>query len=621
MTKTLIAVVALSITACSGGEPVSIATATLPRSGITLISAVQGPGDSSPLDGQTVTVSGIVSGDYQDNDTDTARNLGGFFLQQEAPDADALTSEGVFVFDGKNPAVDVNIGDRVDVTGAVGEHFGETQISATAVAVTGSGRIQPTEVHLPTTATVENSDGDPIADLERFEGMLIRFPQRLTVGNLRSLERFGEISLTQGGRIFQFTNTKVPDAAAYATHVSESAARTIRLDDGLRLANPASIPYLTAGPSESYSIRTGDSITGVTGNLRFSRGSGGGGEESWRLMPTGAIVFNNDNPRPAAPTVSGTTRIASANVLNLFSGIDSGQPICGPQGHDNCRGADSALELDRQLAKTSTVLAMMDADIVGLVELENNARDSLSAIVDALNTRLGTIRYAYVDTGTIGNDAIKTGLIFDITTIQLAGPFAILDASVDPRFNDRRNRPALAQSFEVTGSGAKLTVVVNHLKSKGSGCDADGDPNTNDGQGNCNITRSNAAAAIADWINTDPTGSSDPDVLIIGDLNAYLMEDPLAALKSGGLINLLENNSNSYSFSFDGQSGALDHALATASLAGQVSQTIEWNINSDEPPLLDYNLENGRDASLFDPASPYRASDHDPIIIDLNLSN
>lgn len=620
MTKTLIAVVALSIAACGGGDPVSIATTTLPPSGITLVSAVQGPGDSSPLDGQTVTVSGIVSGDFQDNDTDTGRNLGGFYLQQDVPDANALTSEGIFVFEGKNPAVDVDIGDRVDVTGAVGEHFGETQISATSVAVTGSGMIQPTEVNLPTTATLRNSDGKPIADLERYEGMLIRFPQRLTIGNLRFLERFGEISLTQGGRIFQFTNANVPDAAAYATHVNESAARTISLDDGQRLAYPASVPYLTAGPSASYSIRIGDSISGVTGNLRFSRGSGGGGEEFWRLMPTGTIAFNDDNPRPAAPTVIGTTRIASANVLNYFSGIDNGQPICGPQGNDNCRGADSAVELDRQLAKTSTVLAMMDADIVGLVELENNASASLSAIVDALNARLGTTRYATVDTGTIGDDAIKTGFIYDATAIQLVGPFAILDASVDPRFNDRRNRPALAQTFKVISSGATLTIIVNHLKSKGSNCDAEGDPNTNDGQSNCSITRSNAAAAIADWINTDPTGSGDPDFLVIGDLNAYLMEDPLTALKNAGLINLLENNSKPYSFSFDGQSGALDHALATAGLAAQVNQAVEWNINSDEPQILDYNLENERDTTLFDPASPYRASDHDPIIVDFDLS-
>ena len=192
---------------------------------------------------------------------------------------------------------------------------------------------------------------------------------------------------------------------------------------------------------------------------------------------------------------------------------------------------------------------------------------------------------------------------------------------MDSRFVDNRNRPALAQSFELIATGAVVTVVVNHLKSKGSSCDSIGDPNIGDGQGNCNITRTNAATAIADWINTDPTASGDTDFLIIGDLNAYLMEDPLTALKNAGLTSLLELNSNAYSFQFGAMAGALDHALTSPSLTGQVSEAIEWHINSDEPQLLDYNLENGRDANLFDPTLPYRASDHDPVIIGLDLTN
>ena len=621
MNKALAFGLVVTAAACSGGESVSSVSTIPPPSGMTPISEIQGTGSESAFEGQTVTVSGVVTGDFQDNDADPTRNLGGYFIQQENPDTDPLSSEGLFVFEGNTPVIDIDVGDRVEVTGTVGEHFGETQIGATSVSVTGRGVIQPTEVNLPVAGVTSNSDGEMIADLERYEGMLVRFPQTLTVRNLRFLEQFGEVGLSAGGRVYQFTNRNAPDRAAYGAHVEAVAARSISLDDGLRTAYPEDLPYLTAGPSASYSIRMGDTINGATGNLRFSRGSGGGGNESWRLMPTETIVFSDDNPRPGVPSVAGTTRIASANVLNFFSGIDSGQAICGPQSNDNCRGADSAAELDRQLAKTSAALAMLDADIVGLVELENNPSASIRTIVDAVNNRVGSARYDFIDTGVIGDDAIKTGFIFDATTISPAGSFALLDASVDPRFNDSRNRPALAQTFEVLSSGAKLTVVVNHLKSKGSNCDADGDPNTGDGQGNCNITRRDAAAAIADWIATDPTGSGDPDYLVIGDLNAYMMEDPLTALKNGGLTNLLDQSSDPYSFSFDGQSGALDHALATTSLAGQVSQAIEWHINSDEPSLLDYNLENGRDAALFDPDSPYRAADHDPIIIDLDLTN
>jgi predicted extracellular nuclease len=263
----------------------------------------------------------------------------------------------------------------------------------------------------------------------------------------------------------------------------------------------------------------------------------------------------------------------------------------------------------------------LDADVVGLVELENNADASLSTIVDALNTAVGSADYTYVDTGTIHDDAIKTGFIYRTTTVSTSGGFAILDRNVDSRYNDARNRPALAQTFTVNATGATLTVVVNHFKSKGSSCDADGDSNLGDGQGNCNITRTNAAAALADWIGTDPTASGDTDFLVIGDLNTYTREDPLAALESAGFTSLLGSTADPYSYIFDGQAGALDHAIATPSLVPQVAETRVWHINADEPPLLDYNLENGRDPALFDANSPYRASDHDPIIIGLDLTN
>ncbi len=338
-------------------------------------------------------------------------------------------------------------------------------------------------------------------------------------------------------------------------------------------------------------------------------------------MPTVAPVFDSLNPRPGAPQAGGTLTVASFNVLNYFTTIDTGASTCGPRQSDGCRGADSAEELDRQLDKTSAALALMGADIVGLMELENNASESLRMIVDAVNDRLGDDIYAFIDTGVIHDDAIKTGFIYKTSTVAPLGDFQLLDRSKDSRFNDSRNRPALAQSFRAGGNSAVITVVVNHLKSKGSSCEADGDPNIDDGQANCNRTRADAAAAIADWLANDPTGSNDPDFLIIGDLNAYVEEDPLTALRTAGFTNLLEDRDNPYSFLFDAQSGALDHALASVSLIPQVVETIEWHINADEPAVLDYNLENGRDPGLFDAASPYRASDHDPIIVGLDLAN
>jgi len=585
------------------------------------IAEVQGDSAASPLETQTVTIAGVVTGDFQDNDTDVSNNLGGFYVQAEFPDTKAMTSDGIFVFDGNEPLVDVNIGDRVSVTGVVKEYYGETQIAASSVTVIGVGSVTAAEVTLPTTGIVDNSDGQPIANLERYEGMLVHFEQTLTVGELYGLERFGELSLSEGGRLYQFTSRNAPDVAAFARHSETNAARSIVLDDGRRGQNEFPVRYLSSSHSSDLPIRAGSSVKGLTGVLRYSRGSGASGTETWRLLSTVDPVFAADNPRPGAPDIKGELRIASANVLNFFSTIDSGKNDCGPAARSGCRGADNEEELMRQLAKTTTALAMIDADVVGLMELENNASESLQTIVDSLNAEMGAGTYAYVDTGFIGVGAIKTGFIFKPASVTPSGSYALLTSRSDARFVDGRNRPALAQSFMQNNNGAKLTIVVNHLKSKGSSCDAEGDPNIGDGQGNCNQTRTAAAMAIADWLRTDPTASNDPDFLIIGDLNADLKEDPLTALADAGFINLLEvsPDASPYSYIFRAQSGVLDHALASASLLPQIAETIEWHVNADEAPVHDYNLERGRDPDIFNGASPYRFSDHDPVMIGLNL--
>lgn len=614
---------AFVLSACGGGG--SGATAVMPpppnNPAVTPLYDIQGGSNVSPMDGQGVTVRGIVTGDFQNGDADLQNELSGFYLQEENPDADPATSDGVFVFDGSTPAVDVNVGDRVTVDGTVTEHFGETQILATRVQVTtaAAGVIPETDVNLPTTATLTNSDGEPIADLERFEGMLVRFPQVLTVTHLRDLERYGEILLSQGGRLYTFTNDNAPDVDGYASHLREIAGRSVMLDDGLSVHNAEPIRYL--GPPN---IRTGDATTNLTGNIRYSRGSGGKGLEMYRLVPTSEPSFVSVNGRPAiSPDVGGTLTVASVNVDNFFTTIDTGKDICGPSGSNTCRGADSQEEFDRQHAKIIRKLALLDADIIGLTEVENNPSESLQSLVDGLNAATGPGTYEFVDTGTIGGDSIRVGFLYKPASASSIGDFALIDSNTDQRFDSSRNRPSLAQSFTQNSNGAVFTVVVNHLKSKLSSCANVGDLDRNDGQTKCNVTRADAAAALADWLATDPTASGDADVLIIGDLNAYLQEDPVTRLEAAGYENLLTNfaGTDSYSFMFAGQAGALDHALASHSLLSQITGVSEWHINADEASVHDYDLEFGRDPDIFDGTTPYRASDHDPIVVGLELTN
>ena len=113
-------------------------------------------------------------------------------------------------------------------------------------------------------------------------------------------------------------------------------------------------------------------------------------------------------------------------------------------------------------------------------------------------------------TGTLGTDAIRVGLIYKPGSVTPVGDFKVLTTAIDPRFIDTRSRPALAQTFEENATGERFTVVVNHLKSKGSGCADIGDPDLLDGQGNCSQTRGGRRGARR-LLATDPTGSDDPD--------------------------------------------------------------------------------------------------------------
>jgi predicted extracellular nuclease len=350
------------------------------------------------------------------------------------------------------------------------------------------------------------------------------------------------------------------------------------------------------------------------------------------------------NPRPLSPEpVGGSLQVAAMNTLNFFITADypTGNPLdnkCGPAHNVECRGwdFDQNMEFMRQRVKLLEALKGLNADVIGLNELENTTGvdavgDPTNGIIAGLNDILGAGTYAYIDTGVIGTDAIRVGMIYKPAKVTPIGTFKILDSSVDSRFIDTRSRPALAQTFEELATGARFTVVVNHLKSKGSACADIGDPDAGDGQGNCNGTRRLAAQALVDWLATDPTGSGDPDFLIMGDLNSYAREDPITAIKAGSddmagtsddYVNLISQyqGTYAYSYTFDGQAGYLDHALANNSLAAQVKGAADWHINSDEPDAVDYDttFKPPAQENLYEP-NAYRSSDHDPVVIGLKL--
>jgi len=573
----------------------------------TLISQIQGNGDVSPLLGEAHNIEAVVVGDFQGG-----TSFNGFYVQEQDvdQDADITTSEGLFV---ASNLVDVNVGDVVHVSGAITESFGLTSLSSvTGIDVCASGiSVAVTNVNLPFDPSTNNA--------EWFEGMKVNLPQTLSVSENYNLARFGEIVVSSANRLMIPTQVALPGASALAIKAQNDLNRLI-IDDGLSIQNPDPIIFPAPALSASNTLRSGDSITGATGVLSY-------GFNAYRLEPTQPLRFAADNARTLSPanlTQIGSLRVASFNVLNFFNGDGPGDSMGG--GFPTSRGADTLQEFERQKTKIVNAIIALDADVIGLMEIENDGygvNSAIAQLVNELNTVSGATTYAFVNPGvsSIGSDAIAVGMLYKQTKVSLQGAAQILDTSVDARFIDTKNRPVLAQTLRDLTSNKTVTIAVNHLKSKGSTCDALGDIDLGDGQGNCNITRTQAALALADWLASDPTNSNDQNYLIMGDLNAYAMEDPITALRNNGYTNLIASHlgNTAYSFVFAGESGYLDHALSSIKLTPQVKAISEWHINADEPRALDYNVEfkTAGQVSSFYNDDVYRSSDHDPVVIEM----
>lgn len=587
-----------TLAACGGGDddtpaPPIVAPGfpACPAAANTLldITAVQGAGSLSPHVGALVTVRGVVTADFQ-GDTE----LRGFFIQQPVADADPATSEGLFIFAPASTAVAV--GEYVQVSGTVAE-FQSGSVSAerltelstvTEVAVCGAGpAITPRAMSWPVASP---------AELEAVEGMLIEVQQTLTVSEVYGLGRYGELLLSAGGRMFQPYNH--PGTATPAEVIAANARASITLDDGRSSQNPNPIPYLSAADTAG-TRRVGDTLAGLRGVMSW-------GADTYRIHPVVSPAFTAANPRPAAPAaMGGTLKAGSLNVLNYFTTL-------------NQRGANSAAEFTRQRDKLVETIAGLDADALGLMEIENNGSTAVADLVAAVNARMGAGTYAHVDSGLPGTDQIKVTVIYKPARLRAVGnPVVPTDAGFAV---DGGMRPPMAQRFAAIDNNGGFWMVVNHLKSKGSCPSGAANPDQDTGQGCWNASRTVQATTLASWVASLTTSSGETDVLMVGDFNSYLNEDPIKTLETAGHEALLKRlpEAERYTYLFDGQSGALDHAFASSSLATQVNGLTVWHVNADEPPVLDYNTEFKTDDRYA--ATPYRSSDHDPVLVGLTLN-
>lgn len=555
----------------------------------TPISQIQGSGDQSPLLNQQVTTQGVVTGIVYP-ETPAA----GLMLQSLVPDNDNQTSEGIYVRLTEN-LQRYQPGQLLQLQAVVAELNQQTTlIDSSAITVCSSGHpVKPVTISLPL--------ADDLS-WESLEGMWLSFSQTLVVNDTYPLGRYGEILLADE-RLWQATEVVAPGDPARA-YMAQQQQRQIWLDDGLWQQNPDPIRYPEGGLSASNTLRIGDQVQQVEGFLWQD-------ERGYRLVPTRKPEFIQANPRPEAPVakLDNSLRVASFNVLNFFNGSTQQQPF------PTRRGATNAQEFERQQAKLVSALAAMDADVIGLLEVENNGygpQSALAALVDALNKQ-SKQPYAFISTEqTPGTDVIKVALIYRPSQVSPLGQAAL---NTEAPFR-HGSRVPLAQSFLHQSSQQLVTISVNHFKSKGS-CPKEASANADqqDGQACWNAARVEAAATLADWLQSQPTGVKTDKQLILGDLNAYRQEDPISRLQQAGWQYLSSEHSH-YSYVFRGRTGSLDHMLATPALADTLQQLQHWAINADEPAILDYNLEYksaSQQKNLYAP-TPYRSSDHDPLI-------
>ncbi|WP_426193659.1 ExeM/NucH family extracellular endonuclease [Massilia sp. DWR3-1-1] len=568
---------------------------------------IQGNGAASTYANSVQTTEGVV----------TAKVATGFFIQDATGDGDPTTSDAIYVYTGSAGST-VAINDLVRVTAtvqeytAVGAVVSLTELSnPTAITKTGTAApIAPTNITLP------------VADFGPYQGMLVRFAQPLTASQVEFLGDRGEITLSSGRLEVSTNRFKVGTPEELALRTS-NARNMIILDDGI-FVTPTVIPYIGA----DQTVRAGDTTANLTGVIDLGSVGGTPAKALYKLQPTEAVTFSRDNARPTAPSFApGNVKVASANVLNFFTTFTNGASVLASGTGNtcslgttnlksNCRGADNLVEFTRQRDKIVNSLKMIDADVVGLMEIQNNGEGAVGYLVEQLNLAYGATTYAVVPKPSFtGTDAIRVAMIYKPSKLNLSGV-----AITDPDPAEINNRPPMAQTFVVPGNGGKFSLVVNHLKSKGS-CPMSGD--TDQGEG-CwtSLRKQQSARLINNFIPQVQAASGDTDVLLIGDFNSYGMESPITQMTDVGVVNLLERfvrpTGMPYSYVFGHSAGYLDHALATPSMNAQVSGASEFHNNADEPSVIDYNTD-GKPQDLY-VNNAYRASDHDPVTISLNVA-
>lgn len=673
-TPTTAGVSTVTVTAEDAADATAATTfkITVNPAGTIAIDEIQGAGATSPIAGTTVTTRGIVTAAYP------AGGFFGFYIQTPGTGAANLdlathtASDAVFV---RQPtgAVTAAVGSYVEVTGTVTEFAGATQIE---VAPTNIKVIDETVAPIVTTTTATWPRA--AAQKESLEGMRYRPTGDFTVSNTFSTNNFGEVGLAQGAKpLIQRTEVERPGPAGSSATEADNTARAVVLDDGASTnfllsgdaatCNPRPAGCLLNGNltppyvSTTAPIRVGAKAT-FTDDVIFTQG-GSPSAPTYRFQPLTTVVGPGnagspatfENTRTAAPDEAlinedgeADLKVASFNVLNYFTTLGDanddniGDGGCTPfrdrnddgntvNGGCDQRGAWDPQDFERQQSKIVKAINALDADVVGLLEIENSktlgetADEATNSLVTALNADAGAGTWAANPSSSelpaSGMDVITNAIIYKPASVDRVGQSRALGTLSDAGEAFDNAREPLGQVFEAKAGGDPFLFVINHFKSKGSAGPNPGDADSGDGQGASNGSRVLQATALRDWVKGLQTETGVESVVLGGDFNSYAMEDPLEVLYQDGYTNVEQHFANGeYSYSFSGLSGSLDHILVNDAALARSTGTDIWNINGGESLALEYSRWNYH-ATDFHAPGPYRSSDHDPVLLGLTADD
>ncbi|MFQ4150081.1 ExeM/NucH family extracellular endonuclease [Arthrobacter sp. LAPM80] len=611
-------------------------------SGAKTIAEIQGTGAQSPLVNTTVTTKGKVTAVYPDG------GFSGYYIQTPGTggDLDLAThkaSDAVFVY---SPATvrNVKVGDYVQVSGLVTEFGGASDANKTTeINVAAGGMSVLTDAAPEVKATVLTTL--PATDVQRetLEGMLVAPQGKYTITDNYSLNNYGEIGLAAGDKpLEQPTAMGTIGSDAYNAAIARNKAAAIGMDDGAStsfLTNPSGssipLPWLT----DASPMRVGTTAEFTSPVIFDNRNN------AYKFQPLTALTVGNadqvkpinfgSNRAPTPANVGGNLKVASFNVQNYFPTTGDQDPKCqfytDRAGNPvtvktGClqRGAANPASLKRQQDKIVSGINASGADVLSLEEIENSAKfgmdrdHALSTLVAALNdgapntwdyVRSPAQRPALTD-----EDVIRTAFIFKKNVAAPVGNSVILD---DKAFTGIARQP-LAQSFKLAGApdSSKMLLIVNHFKSKGSAATPD---DTDKGQGNSNLARTAQAKALLAFSNAQQSAQGTDKVLLMGDFNAYLFEDPIVTLTAAGYTDQ-DAKTTKHSYSYGGMVGSLDHVLASPAAEKLTTGVDIWNINSSESIAMGYSRYNYNVTDFFD-TSAFAASDHDPVVVGLNMGS